>query len=57
MQSLQQFVNQSVPTSGRLFVPQERDGDIERRAKTGVTDKIGHREEWRLAADLIEEAI
>jgi SRSO17 transposase len=47
----------SVPISWRLFVPEEWDGDAERRAKTGIPDGVGHREKWRLALDLIDEAI
>ncbi|MFF7415727.1 IS701 family transposase [Streptomyces lydicus] len=47
----------SVPISWRLFVPQEWDEDIDRRTKTGVPEEVGHREKWRLALDLIDEAI
>ncbi|WP_439678297.1 IS701 family transposase [Embleya sp. MST-111070] len=47
----------SVPISWRLFVPEEWDGDTDRRARVGVPDGIGHREKWRLALDLIDEAI
>lgn len=47
----------SVPISWRLFVPAEWDQDAERRAKAGVPGEVGHREKWRLALDLIDEAI
>jgi SRSO17 transposase len=47
----------SVPISWRLFVPAEWDGDADRRARAGVPDGVGHREKWRLALDLIDEAI
>ncbi|MFE3654651.1 MULTISPECIES: IS701 family transposase [unclassified Streptomyces] len=47
----------SVPISWRLFVPEEWDQDGERRAKTGMPDEVGHREKWRLALDLIDEAV
>jgi SRSO17 transposase len=47
----------SVPVSWRLFLPQEWKDDTGRRAKAGVPDEVGHREKWRLALDLIDEAI
>ncbi|MCX4824546.1 IS701 family transposase [Streptomyces sp. NBC_01142] len=47
----------SVPVSWRLFVPAEWDQDAERRARAGVPEEVGHREKWRLALDLIDEAI
>ncbi|MER7127311.1 IS701 family transposase [Micrococcus luteus] len=47
----------SVPISWRLFVPQEWAGDAERRARAGMPEGVGHREKWRLALDLIDEAI
>jgi SRSO17 transposase len=47
----------SVPISWRLFLPAGWDGDAARRRKTGVPDEVGHREKWRLALDLIDEAI
>ncbi|GAA2916137.1 IS701-like element ISBj9 family transposase [Streptosporangium fragile] len=47
----------SVPISWRLFVPREWDGDAGRRARAGIPDGVGHREKWRLALDLIDEAI
>ncbi|UGQ11055.1 IS701 family transposase [Yinghuangia sp. ASG 101] len=46
----------SVPLSWRLFVPEEWAGDAVRRARTGVPDAVEHREKWRLALDLIDEA-
>ncbi|ANZ13533.1 IS701 family transposase [Streptomyces noursei] len=47
----------SVPISWRLFVPEEWDEDLERRRRTGIPEEIRHREKWRLALDLIDEAI
>lgn len=47
----------SVPISWRLFLPGEWDQDAGRRAKAGVPREVGHREKWRLALDLIDEAI
>ena len=47
----------SVPLSWRLFLPEEWQDDRVRRARAGVPDGVGHREKWRLALDLIDEAI
>ncbi|OEJ56477.1 hypothetical protein BGM19_38055 [Streptomyces agglomeratus] len=47
----------SVPISWRLFLPAEWQDDTARRAKAGVPEEVGHREKWRLALDLIDEAI
>jgi SRSO17 transposase len=47
----------SVPISWRLFLPQEWDDDAGRRSRAGIPDEVGHREKWRLALDLIDEAI
>ncbi len=47
----------SVPISWRLFVPAEWDDDADRRTRAGIPDGVGHREKWRLALDLIDEAI
>jgi SRSO17 transposase len=47
----------SVPISWRLFLPQEWQDDKGRRAKAGVPADTGHREKWRLALDLIDEAV
>jgi SRSO17 transposase len=47
----------SVPISWRLFLPEAWQDDTARRAKAGVPDEVGHREKWRLALDLIDEAI
>ncbi|MGX6745840.1 IS701 family transposase, partial [Streptomyces xantholiticus] len=47
----------SVPISWRLFLPREWQDDNGRRAKAGVPEEVGHREKWRLALDLIDEAI
>ncbi len=46
-----------MPISWRLFIPAEWDQDAERRTKAGVPEAVGHREKWRLALDLIDEAI
>jgi SRSO17 transposase len=47
----------SVPISWRLFLSQEWEQDAGRRSRTGMPDEVGHREKWRLALDLIDEAI
>ncbi len=47
----------SVPISWRLFLPAEWDDDDRRRARAGVPEGAGHREKWRLALDLIDEAV
>ncbi|MFB7618601.1 IS701 family transposase [Kitasatospora sp. NPDC056181] len=47
----------SVPISWRLFVPAEWAADAERRTRAGVPEQVEHREKWRLALDLIDEAI
>ncbi|MFJ1616156.1 IS701 family transposase [Streptomyces sp. NPDC088251] len=47
----------SVPISWRLFVPQEWQDDAGRRARAGMPEEVRHREKWRLALDLIDEAI
>lgn len=47
----------SVPLDWRLYLPASwADPGDERRAKTGVPAHVGHREKWRLALDLIDEA-
>lgn len=47
----------SVPISWRLFLPKEWDEDAGRRSRAGIPDEVRHREKWRLALDLIDEAI
>ncbi|MFD3809367.1 IS701 family transposase [Streptomyces sp. NPDC058619] len=47
----------SVPISWRLFVPAEWQDDTERRIRAGLPGEVGHREKWRLALDLIDEAV
>ncbi|GAA4894592.1 IS701 family transposase [Streptomonospora salina] len=43
--------------SWRLFLPESwADAADERRAKTGVPEHAGHREKWRLALDMIDQA-
>jgi SRSO17 transposase len=46
----------SCPINWRIFVPEEWDADAERRAKAHVPDGVRHREKWRLALDMIDEA-
>jgi SRSO17 transposase len=46
----------SCPINWRIFVPEEWDADAERRARAHVPDDVGHREKWRLALDMIDEA-
>lgn len=47
----------SVPISWRLFLPEAWQDDSVRRTRAGVPESVGHREKWRLALDLIDEAI
>ncbi|WP_369359677.1 IS701 family transposase [Streptomyces sp. cg2] len=48
----------SVLLSWRLFLPEEwADPGDERRAKAGVPEGMGHRERWRLALDVVNEAL
>lgn len=47
----------SVPISWRLSVPAEWQDDTGRRTRAGVPEEVGRREKWRLALDLIDEAI
>jgi SRSO17 transposase len=46
----------SCPINWRIFIPDEWDQDAERRAKAHVPDDVRHREKWRLALDMIDEA-
>jgi SRSO17 transposase len=46
----------SCPINWRIFIPQEWDADAERRARAHVPDGVRHREKWRLALDMIDEA-
>ena len=46
----------SWPVNWRIFLPAEWDEDVERRAKAHVPDDVGHREKWRLALDMIDQA-
>lgn len=47
----------SVPLDWRLYLPKEwAEADDERRAKTGVPEQVGHRQKWRLALDMVDEA-
>lgn len=47
----------SVPLNWRLYLPKEwADSADERRAKTGVPEWVGHREKWRLALDMVDQA-
>lgn len=41
----------------RLLVPAEWQDDTERRIKAGLPEEVGHREKWRLALDLTDEAV
>lgn len=47
----------SVPLNWRLYLSKEwanpSDG---RRAKTAVPDQVGHRQKWRLALDMVDQA-
>jgi SRSO17 transposase len=46
----------SCPINWRIFLPAEWDADAERRAKAHVPDDVGHREKWRLALEMIDQA-
>jgi SRSO17 transposase len=46
----------SCPINWRIFLAEEWDHDAERRAKAHVPADVGHREKWRLALDMIDEA-
>ena len=47
----------SVPLDWRLYLPKEwSDPADARRAKTGVPEQVGHREKWRLALDMLDQA-
>jgi SRSO17 transposase len=46
----------SVPVSWRLFLPEGWQDDAGRRLRAGVPQEVGHREKWRLALDLVDEA-
>lgn len=47
----------SVPLNWRLYLPKDwADPSDPRRAKTGVPDQVGHREKWRLALDMVDQA-
>src|SRR3954447_3095301 len=46
----------SCPINWRLFLPDEWDRDPERRARAHVPADVRHREKWRLALDMIDEA-
>ncbi len=45
----------SCPLNWRLFLPREWVEDAVRRRRTGVPKDVGHREEWRLALDALDE--
>jgi SRSO17 transposase len=46
----------SCPINWRIFLPEAWDTDAERRAKAHVPADVRHREKWRLALDMIDEA-
>ncbi|AXE82316.1 hypothetical protein C5746_41915 [Streptomyces atratus] len=47
----------SAPISWQLFVPQQWQDDAARRSRDGIPEEVGRREKWRLALDLIDEAV
>ena len=47
----------SCPLQWRLFLPEEWDGDDERRKKAKLPDEVRHREKWRLALDMVDELL
>jgi SRSO17 transposase len=47
----------SCPLDWRLFLPEEWDADLERRAKAKIPDELRHREKWRLALEMIDELL
>jgi SRSO17 transposase len=46
----------SWPINWRIFLPADWDLDVERRARAHVPDDVGHREKWRLALDMLDQA-
>jgi SRSO17 transposase len=46
----------SCPINWRIFLPAEWADDAERRAKAHVPETVSHREKWRLALDMIDQA-
>jgi SRSO17 transposase len=46
----------SCPINWRIFLPAEWEDDAERRAKAHVPEEVRHREKWRLALDMIDQA-
>jgi SRSO17 transposase len=47
----------SCPLDWRLFLPQEWDGDRERRGRAKIPDQVRHREKWRLGLDILDELV
>jgi SRSO17 transposase len=47
----------SCPLGWRLFLPQEWDGDEQRRTKAKIPDEVRHREKWRLGLDIVDELL
>jgi SRSO17 transposase len=45
----------SCPLDWRVFIPEEWDGDAERRDKARVPEDVRHRPKWQLALDMIDE--
>ena len=57
------YIGQGVawPFAMKLFVPESWDGDdaecLRRRAKTKMPDSVRHRPKWRVALELLDEAV
>ncbi|HYN64670.1 MAG TPA: IS701 family transposase [Candidatus Limnocylindrales bacterium] len=47
----------SCPLDWRLFLPEEWDGDAERRARAKIPGDVRHRPKWRLALDMLDELL
>lgn len=47
----------SCPLGWRLFLPEEWDGDPERRERAKIPEEVRHREKWRLALDVLDELL
>ena len=45
----------SCPLDWRIFLPEEWDSDLERRAKAHLPDEIRHEPKWRLALQMLDE--
>src|SRR4051794_21754234 len=47
----------SCPLDWRLFVPEEWDADVARRARAKIPDDVRHRPKWQLALDILDRLL